>query len=98
MRTTDGNGSFGPQQVITTAADWAASVYAADLDGDGDLDVLSASSGTTRSPGTKTPTTKGTFGPQQLIAARTEHGIPPGQAAGDLDGDGDLDVLAAILA
>ena len=34
---------FGPQQVITTAANGAYSVYAVDLDGDGDADVLSAS-------------------------------------------------------
>jgi len=31
---------FGPQDVITTGADGATSVYAADIDGD--LDVLSA--------------------------------------------------------
>jgi len=31
--------------VITTQANYATCVYAADLDGDGDLDVLSASSG-----------------------------------------------------
>jgi len=31
--------------VITTEADGANCVYAADLDGDGDLDVLSSSSG-----------------------------------------------------
>ncbi|MDB4780263.1 VCBS repeat-containing protein, partial [Planctomycetota bacterium] len=35
--------SFGTQQVITTSADDARSVYATDLDGDGDADVLSAS-------------------------------------------------------
>ena len=34
---------FGGQQVISTAADQARSVYATDLDGDGDADVLSAS-------------------------------------------------------
>jgi len=34
---------FGPQSVISSAADAAASVYAADVDGDGDMDVLSAS-------------------------------------------------------
>ena len=39
----DGKGQFGPQQVITTEAGGAMCVYAADLDGDGDLDVLSAS-------------------------------------------------------
>ena len=40
---TDGRGTFGLQQVITTQAAGAQSVYAADLDGDGDMDVLSAS-------------------------------------------------------
>jgi len=40
---TDGLGSFGTQQVITTTAFGARSVYAADLDGDDDIDVLSAS-------------------------------------------------------
>jgi hypothetical protein len=39
----DGAGSFGPQQVISTVADAASCVHAADLDGDGDLDALSAS-------------------------------------------------------
>jgi len=41
----DGTGQFGSQQVITTAAEGADCVYAADVDGDGDVDVLSASSG-----------------------------------------------------
>ena len=40
-----GSGSFGPQQVISTLADGAVSVFAADVDGDGDRDVLSASVG-----------------------------------------------------
>ena len=35
--------SFGLQEVLTTSADGARSVYATDLDGDGDADVLSAS-------------------------------------------------------
>jgi hypothetical protein len=39
----NGSGNFGTQQIITTAADGAQSVYAADLDNDGDIDVLSAS-------------------------------------------------------
>ena len=34
---------FGSQQIITTNADKAVSVYAIDIDGDGDMDVLSAS-------------------------------------------------------
>ena len=67
---TDGNGSFGLQQVIVSYEDFAwyedsaASVYAEDLDGDGDLDAISASFGDGRaqSPGTKTRTAKAASG------------------------------------
>ena len=52
---TDGKGTFGEQQVITAQDDGANSVYAADVDGDGDVDVLSASQMKTKSPGTRTP-------------------------------------------
>ena len=38
----DGAGGFGAARVITTAADGASSVFAADLDGDGDPDALTA--------------------------------------------------------
>jgi hypothetical protein len=41
---TDGAGSFGPQQLISEAADFTYSVFVGDVDRDGDLDVLSASS------------------------------------------------------
>ena len=34
---------FGAEQVISTNADNPLSLYAADVDGDGDIDVLSAS-------------------------------------------------------
>jgi hypothetical protein len=39
----DGAGNFSIQQIITTNANSAWSVYATDLDNDGDADVLSAS-------------------------------------------------------
>ena len=45
--------SFEPQQAITTSADYAKSVFAVDLDGDGDADVLTASSIATRLRGTR---------------------------------------------
>jgi len=38
-------GAFGPSQTITTAVQITQSVYAADIDGDGDMDVLSSSDG-----------------------------------------------------
>ncbi|MBI4604458.1 MAG: VCBS repeat-containing protein [Planctomycetes bacterium] len=42
------------ERVISLSARFARSVFAADLDGDGSTDVLSASGVTTRSPGTET--------------------------------------------
>jgi len=38
-----GNGTFGPERVITTEVFGPSSVFAIDLDGDGMIDVLSAS-------------------------------------------------------
>ena len=35
---------FGAEQVIATSANYPRSIFATDLDGDGDADVLSASS------------------------------------------------------
>jgi hypothetical protein len=88
----DGTGQFGPQQVITTAARGANCVYAADLDGDGDVDVLSASWDDYKIAWYANDG-RGQFGPQQVItrdalAAQCVY-------AADLDGDGDLDILSA---
>jgi hypothetical protein len=89
----DGTGQFGPQQVITTEAADPQSVYAADLDGDGDLDVLSASS-EDDTIAWYANDGMGDFGPQQVIT--TEAAADPQSVyAADLDGDGDLDVLSA---
>ena len=92
-RNTDGQGSFGSQQLITTSADEARSVYAADLDDDGDFDVLSASSRDNRIAWYENIDTEGNFGPQQLITTSAS-GARCVYAA-DLDGDGDTDVLSA---
>ena len=93
---TDGKGSFVPRKVISTAADTAHSAYAADIDGDGDVDVLSASLFDGNIAWYENTDSTGSFGPQQVIASR----ITGGDAVesvyiGDLDGDGDLDVLSA---
>ena len=92
---TDGAGTFGPQQVITTAAFRLWSVYAADLDGDGDLDVLSASRRLDSEWGGiawyENTDGDGTFGPGKVISTGHGNGIA---YVADLDGDGDLDVLS----
>ena len=90
---TDGLGSFGPQQIITTEADWALSVFAADLDGDGDHDVLSASNFDDKIAWYENIDGLGSFGPQQIIT--TEANDARSVFAADLDGDGNTDVLSA---
>jgi Secretion system C-terminal sorting domain/FG-GAP-like repeat len=89
----DGLGNFGSQQIVTTNADRASSVYAVDLDGDGDKDVVSASSGDNKIAWYENLDGLGNFGAQQTITsiaveARSVY-------ATDIDGDGDMDVLSA---
>ncbi|MEC8252999.1 MAG: VCBS repeat-containing protein [Planctomycetota bacterium] len=90
---TDGLGSFGAQQVITTSASGAHSVFAADVDGDGDLDVLSASDLDDKIAWYENTDGLGTFGADQVISASAD-GANSVHAA-DVDGDGDLDALSA---
>jgi len=93
---TDGNGTFGPQQVISAVAKMAMSVYAADLDGDGDKDVLSASNHDNKIAWYENTDGQGAFGPQQVITTETD--APWSVYAADLDDDGDMDVLSASFA
>jgi PKD repeat protein len=90
---TDGLGSFGSEQVITTVTDSPRSVYAADLDGDGDADVLSASFSDNTVAWYENTDGLGSFGPQQVIPTGTlgDHLV----RAADFDGDGDTDVLSS---
>jgi hypothetical protein len=73
----------------------ASSVYATDMDGDGDMDVLSASNDDHKIAWYENTDGDGTFGAQQVIStaalrARSVY-------ATDLDGDGDMDVLKCLL-
>ena len=97
---TDGAGTFGPQRVITTQASGATSVYAADVDGDGDLDVLSASGALiawyeNRQVGDSNE--DGVFNSSDLVAVlaagKYEDGIPNNATydEGDWNQDGDFD-------
>ena len=89
---TDGMGTFGPAQTVTTLADFIQSLHAADLDGDGDADVLSASAFDDKIAWYENTDGLGTFGAQQVLTSA----IDSAQSvfAADLDGDGDRDVVA----
>ncbi|MCI0636069.1 MAG: VCBS repeat-containing protein [Actinobacteria bacterium] len=89
----DGAGSFGPRQVITTEADGAFAVIAADVDGDGDLDALSAAADDDTIAWYENLDGEGSFGPERAIT--TEADGARSVRAADVDRDGDLDVLAA---
>ncbi|MCA9212626.1 MAG: VCBS repeat-containing protein [Planctomycetales bacterium] len=89
----DGQGNFGSQLVITTRANGAIKVDTADVDGDGDQDVLVAASLDSSVGWHENLDGLGTFGPYVRL---------PGFAlaaewitSGDLDGDGDLDLMSA---
>jgi hypothetical protein len=69
------------------------SVYAADLDGDGDLDMLSVSNSDNKIAWYKNSDGLGNFGPQQIISENYEGAASV--FAADVDNDGDIDVLAA---
>lgn len=88
----DGKATFGPQRVISNAAQRAQMVRTADLDGDGDLDVISASYADGKVAWYQNDGS-GSFGAQQLISNRLTGAIAI--VSGDLDGDGDIDVAAA---
>jgi len=78
-----------PQNVITTEAIEAQSVYAADLTDDGNMDVLSASSDKIawyENGG-------GFFSDQKVIT--TDVGSPFSVHAADLTGNGDMDIFSA---
>ena len=87
---TAGNGTAWVEHTVDGALGWTVSVYAADMDGDGDMDILGAASNSgidwwenTAGDGTawiEHSVNMGAWGAKSVYAA-------------DIDGDGDLDVL-----
>ncbi|MFP6669389.1 MAG: FG-GAP-like repeat-containing protein, partial [Pirellulales bacterium] len=84
-------GTFGGQNVISAAADGANSVFATDLDSDGDMDVLSTSVLVNKIAWCEND------GNQNFTAhvISTATDWPMMAMAADVDGDGDMDVLSA---
>lgn len=91
----DGLGDFGLQRVISDKVTQANDVVAADVDGDGDLDVVSAAAGANEVAWHENVDGKGTFGLPQVITSDAQWIVSLETA--DLDGDGDLDVLSTSV-
>ena len=72
---TDGKGTFGSQQIVSTSANGAPSVFAADLDGDGDMDLASAYYGDNKIAWYENTDGKGTFGSQQIVSTSANGAI-----------------------
>lgn len=85
---------FSEKKVLTANASGPTSVYSEDLDGDGDMDILSTSSGDDKVAWYEN-LGGGIFGFQRVISTAAD--APFSVYAVDLDGDADIDVLSASL-
>ena len=90
---TNGLGVFGPRQVISNSADGAISVFVADINGDGNLDVASASSNDDAVVIHLNTNGLGTAWTSTTVTSATDDARSVFLA--DIDDDGDLDVLSA---
>lgn len=87
----DGHGNFSGPKVIVSNMDYPLDITVADIDGDGDLDIVAVSSFDHKIVWFENLDGLGNFGPQHLIASL--HGVQTVQAK-DMDGDGDIDIIA----
>ncbi len=93
----NGLGDFGPQRFITNEALGCTSIYCADLDNDGDNDVLYSSTPDSTIENSELAWSEnidglGNFSQKKVIGNKLQ--LTRGVFAADADGDGDIDVFA----
>ena len=92
---TAGDGSAWVEHTVDTSFDGARSVYAEDVDGDGDIDILGAANGANDITWWENTTGDGTVWTEHSVD--TSFDDPYSVYAADVDGDGDMDVLGAAF-
>ena len=90
---TDGAGAFSGRQTVDGTFGGARSVFAADVDGDGDTDVLGAAFGANDIAWWENTDGAGAFSARQTVDNNFNAAVSV--FAADVDGDGDTDVLGA---
>ncbi|AFL80955.1 hypothetical protein Aeqsu_1464 [Aequorivita sublithincola DSM 14238] len=90
-KNTDGQGNFGPTRIVAENLNYVQSVFVADLDGDGDMDVLSATNENNLATWFKNIDGQGNFIQQPPFASDFQD--PSFVTSDDLDADGDKDVI-----
>ena len=94
FKNIDGAGNFGSLEIISNNVDFPSEIFAADLDGDDDLDVISTSKNDNKIAWYEN--INGNFGTQQIITTLVNE--PNIIFASDLDNDGDLDLISGSSA
>ena len=89
----DGDGYAWAEHVITTLAEDPTDLFAADLDGDGDVDVLSSSRDDDTIAWYENVAGDGSEWTRRVISYVADYAT--GVHAADVDGDGDLDALSS---
>ncbi|HAQ37378.1 MAG TPA: FG-GAP-like repeat-containing protein [Saprospiraceae bacterium] len=85
---------FGEQQLISTAGiSRPETIFSTDLDGDGDMDILTSNYGDKSVSWFENLDGKGNFSPPVFLDPDVPQ--PAGAIANDLDGDGDPDIIYA---
>ena len=95
LENTDGQGNFGPPQLISNNTPAGANVQGDDIDGDGDIDIVAAIGQLDTAAWYENLDGQGSFSSANIITTNA-NGIISVDIA-DMDGDGDLDVLSASI-